>query len=255
MKAIFHLAVCGALLAGGAIAQHRGGGGGGGGFHGSMGGGISHGGGAVMGGGYRGSMGGFSTGAYRGGYSYGGGYNRGVSYGYRGYGYGYRGYYGGFYGGYYPWYGFGFGIGYSPYYYGGYGYPSSYYYPDTYSYPVSSSYYSTYSPQPTVNVVYPQSQPTTVYVDHSSAGQGAYDQYGQPLMTSTNGNSGSPIYLIATKDHTIQAALSYSVNGSTVEYITTDHQQKRVALDQVDRDLSMRLNRERHVAFQLPGQQ
>ncbi len=230
---------------------------GGGGFRGggaTMGGGGFRGGGATMGGyrgggvvggGYRGAVGG-----YRGGYGYGGVYNR--------YGYGYRG----FYGGYYPWYGYGLGYGWPYYGYGyGYGYPASYYgdysdysYADpSYSYPAS---YPAYASQPsTVNVVYPPAQPP-VYMDQANPVMRQYDQYGQqvngPAPADNSGNS--PIYLIATKDHTIQAVLSYSTNGSVLQYTTLDHQQRTVPISQVDRDLTQRLNRERHVSFQMPPQ-
>jgi hypothetical protein len=256
---------------------------GGGGFHGgggmSMGGGGFRGGGGMsMGGGFRGggaTMGGYrgggaTMGGYRGGVVGGGGYRGAVggSNAYRG-GYGYRGIYnrgfynrgfgfGGFYGGYYPWYGYGIGYG-SPYYGYGYGYPSSYYgdYSDysygdpSYSYPAS---YPGYASQPgTVNVVYPPAQPP-VYMDQANPVLRQYDQYGQqvngPAPADNSGNS--PIYLIATKDHTIQAVLSYSTNGSVLQYTTLDHQQRTVSLSQVDRELTQRLNRERHVSFQIP---
>jgi hypothetical protein len=86
-----------------------------------------------------------------------------------------------------------------------------------------------------------------------------YDQYGQPVggasYNAGNNTGSSPIYLIATRDQNIHAAISYTVNGTSLEYVTTDHQLRRVELDQVDRDLSQRLNRERHVNFQLPTRQ
>jgi hypothetical protein len=241
MKVLVQLAICGALVAGSGIAQHRGGGGG------SMGGGF-RGGGGSMGGGFRGG-GGFSGGGFRGSVG-------GFGGGFRGFGSGFRGYYGGFYPGYGYGYGLGFGVGYGPYYSSYYDYPYSYSPDYSNSYPASYPAYS----QPNVTVVYPQSPPaTSVYVEHANPVMHEYDQYGQPVgqsMAPQNGNSGSsPIYLIATKDHNIQAALSYSVNGSTLEYVTLDHLQKRVQLDMVDRDLSARLNQERHVQFQLPARQ
>ena len=120
------------------------------------------------------------------------------------------------------------------------------------SYPAS---YPAYASQPsTVNVVYPPAQPP-VYVDHANPVIHEYDQYGQqvsgPEYAGRNSGS-SPIYLIATKDHTIQAVLSYSTNGSVLQYTTLDHQQRTVPISQVDRDLTLRLNRERHVSFQMP---
>ena len=56
------------------------------------------------------------------------------------------------------------------------------------------------------------------------------------------------------KDHTIVPAMSYSVTGDTFDYVTLDREAKHVPLASVDRDLSRQLNRERRVAFNLPGQ-
>jgi hypothetical protein len=95
--------------------------------------------------------------------------------------------------------------------------------------------------------------------------QGGYDQYGQPLARAPAAApppapasapaAGRPaIYLIAFKDHTIRAAESYSVSGTTLRYSTLEHQEEQVPLDSVDRPLSDRLNRERQVPFALPGQ-
>jgi hypothetical protein len=105
-----------------------------------------------------------------------------------------------------------------------------------------------------VNVIYPPAQ-SSVYVERANPVIREYDQYGQQMSGSggsNTANDSSPVYLIATKDHTIYAALAYSVTGSFLQYTTLDHQQRQVALDQVDRDLTTRLNRERHVSFQMP---
>jgi len=78
-----------------------------------------------------------------------------------------------------------------------------------------------------------------------------YDEFGQE--TRRSGASGaSPIYLVAFQDHSIRAAAAYWVDGRTLHYVTLQHEEKQAALDTVDRDLSMQLNRERHVQFQLP---
>lgn len=246
------MVLCSTLLLGGAVAQHRGGGGGGGGgFHGSIGGGAHV--------GSMGSMGSFNRGGFGGvgvsnGFRGGIGVNRGIGYG----GYG-RYYYGGYGWPYYGYaYGYGLGLGYGygywPYYdYGDYyDYPYSYY-PDGYS----SSYYPAYQTSPNVTVVYPQAQPaTSVYVDRASPVMREYDQYGQQLRPAGGGNeSGSPIYLIALKNHNIYAAASYSVSGATLHYVTLEHAEKEVPLADLDRDMTLRLNGERHVQFQLPAQQ
>ena len=230
------------------MAQRRGGGGGGGAVRSGGGGGIGRtsvvSGGIGRVGGYGGSVrigGGVSGGGYLGsnvfrGY---GGYRNG----YYPYNYGYRGFYG--YGGYWP-YAWGLGYYYDPYYwdYGYYPYTSSY----GYGYPTAY--------QPNVTVVYPerQSAPAVAYAPNPVVGR--YDEYGQEVGPSGSGGSGnsSPLYLIAFKDHVIRPALSYSVTGNTLDYVTLDHEDKQVPLDTVDGDLSRQLNRERHVAFNLPGQ-
>jgi hypothetical protein len=62
----------------------------------------------------------------------------------------------------------------------------------------------------------------------------------------------TPLFLIAFKDGTIRAVLAYWVDGTTVHYVSMDHEQKQAPLASVDRDLSERLNRERNVTFRLP---
>lgn len=61
------------------------------------------------------------------------------------------------------------------------------------------------------------------------------------------------VFLIAMKDHTIYAANSYWVEGNTLNYITIQGDQNSASLDLVDREISQRLNRDRKVAFGLPG--
>ena len=60
-------------------------------------------------------------------------------------------------------------------------------------------------------------------------------------------------FLIAMRDHTIYAAIAYWLDRGTLNYIDRQGAQHQVALDQVDRDFSSQLNRERHVDFGLPG--
>jgi hypothetical protein len=245
------------LFAGGAMAQRGGGGGshgggGGGGFHGSMGGGGAvgggfHGGGGAVGGFGGGAVGGFGRGVVGGGLGYRGGY--GYGYG----GYGYRGFYGG-YGGYWPYWGF--GLGYSPYYYGYGAYP---YYDYNY-YPYYDTTYGAgyaapaYQQSPNVTAVYPQQAPA--YDDPPRPAIHEYDQYGQevnrPAGSGGAAPAGSPIYLIAFKDQSIRPAAAYWVSGQTLHYVTLEHEERQADLSTVDRDLSLRLNRERRVQFQLP---
>lgn len=233
------------------VAAQRGGGMRGGGSHG--GGGVHSGGGfhGGTGGGFRG--GGFAGSGFRG---YGGG---GFYHG------GFRGGFGGFRGAYFPRNRFFFGasFGLYPYaypfygYYGG-GYPYSYY--DYYGYP--SSYYG-YSPAPTyygydpspapVVMTYrtdPEPPPARIYEPPARSRPDVRDD----AETARPQRDGRPIYLIALKNQdNIRAAEAYWVTGATLHYVTLQHEQRQAPLDLVDRALSYRLNRERHVDFRLPG--
>jgi len=237
MRILTQLALC-CLFAGGAMAQRGGGhGGGGGGGIGGHGGGI--GGGGIGGGGIG------HGGAVGGGFGGFGGYGRGFGYG----GFGYGGLYGGFgYGGYWPYYGLGYG-----------------YWPDYYPYPAYPYAAPAYSYEPAVN----SSTPAVVY-PRTYAAQPVmheYDQYGQEVKPADGGNagavssapasssgSGSPVYLIAFQDHSIQAAVAYWLDGKTLHYVTLQHAEKQAPLDTVDRSFSQQLNSARRVQFQLPAQ-
>ena len=217
------------------------------------------GGGGFVGGGFRG--GGFRGGGFRGGF--GRGFNRGfigvgVGWPWWGWGGGWGGW--GGWGGGWPvwdsgWYG-GYPastIGYDP----GYGYGGGY----------SGAYSAGYPQQSSggVTVVYPPQAPAsnTIVIDRAGGSvTREFDQYGQeithsaaaPASASAPGldSGGSPIFLIALKDHSITAAAAYWVEGSTLHYITLDHQHKQAALAQVDRDLCLRLNRDRESSSPCP---
>jgi hypothetical protein len=60
-----------------------------------------------------------------------------------------------------------------------------------------------------------------------------------------------PFVLIALKDKTINAAKSYWVDGSMLNYITLQGVHVIVRMDLVDRGLSRDLNRQRNVEFRL----
>jgi hypothetical protein len=241
MKVLVRILLC-CVLATGLWAQRGGGGargGGGGGFHG--GGGISHGGGGFSHGGSIGA--GVGRGTVGGGFR-GGTFNHGFNGGFHGFGGFNRGFgrFGagfGFYGGYWPYWGWGGGW-YDPYWgdYGyGYGYPyySSYYYPDY------STYYPYYSTAPVVPANPQYSQP--VNPAPRQVAPGYRDEYGQARDVT---------YLIAFKDGVIRAAVAYWPEGSTLHYVTRDHQEHTVPIAEVDRGFSERLNRDQRVPFHLP---
>jgi hypothetical protein len=70
------------------------------------------------------------------------------------------------------------------------------------------------------------------------------DEYGQ---------SRDVTYLIAFKDGAIRAAIAYWSDGHTLHYVTRDHQEHTVPVDEVDRNFSERLNRDQRVPFRLPN--
>ena len=59
------------------------------------------------------------------------------------------------------------------------------------------------------------------------------------------------IYLIALKDGTIRQAIGYWIEGSSLNYVTPQSSINNVALDSVDRELSVQLNSERNLEFDL----
>lgn len=224
------------LLPAYSIAQRGGGhgGGGGGGFHGGGGGGF-HGG--AIGGGSRGFSGGSafrggSIGGYRGGY---GGFRGG--YGRYGYGYGFGLGLGFGFG--WPYWGYGYGWGW-PYY----GYYDGGYYPYDYGYP-----YSGYAPG----------------YDYGYT-SGPSQMASPPVIVNQNIGSGTPggsqgsyyrnpdYYLIAFNDHTIQAAVTYYVEGDTLHYTTREGVQKTAPVSSLDLRFSQQINRDRRVDFQLQPQ-
>ena len=230
-----------------ALAFARGGGGhGGGGGARSGGGGMRSGGTAVRSGG---SFGGSRGGSVGGGFRSGGGF-RGSS-GFRGntfvrgggFRFGNR-----FYGGYYPGFygGLGFGIGYGyPYYY-----PYASYYPYSYDPYYGDAYYGApyYDSGYYGNVGYvqqaqsaPVAPPTVINqnIGTASAGQGSYYH-------------AADYYLIAFNDHTIRAAVSYTVDGDQIRYTTREHEEKTAPLSSVDVRFSEQINRDRRVEFRLP---
>jgi hypothetical protein len=272
MKLFLRIAFCFCLSTGAGLAQRGGGGGHAGGGHaggggssaghsGGFSGGMSSrssgfvgGGGSRVGGSISSSHGGgFAGGGIRVGGGFGSaGFFRGGNRGFGGFGgfnRGFRGfypYYGGFYSPYYS-VGYGFGYGYSPSYYD-YGY-----YGPAYSEPAYES--------PSNAMVYQQPAPTNIYVERANPVTRSYDEYGQPSAPAPwqqspsampNASAGSPVYLIAFADHTIRATAAYWVEGSTLHYVTLEHEHKQTPLASVDRAMSLQLNRERHVSFALP---
>jgi len=103
----------------------------------------------------------------------------------------------------------------------------------------------------TVTVVYPPSPPVPMVTETAHP---VIHEYATPADYGTPPEpaKGPILYLIAFRDSTIRAAMTYWVEGGTLFYLDTGHQEKQAPLASVDRDLSARLNRERRVPFNLP---
>jgi hypothetical protein len=172
-----------------------------------------------------------------------------------GYGAG-RGFYGGaYYGGWGLGLGWGWGIG-------NYGCPYSYPCSSYVTYPYVGGYWPGYSDvptvpynygyssaaQPAVTIVYP---PQPAVVERARPVLREYDESGREIQSQSSANA-SPLYLFAFEGSTIQAALSYRVEGSTLHYTTLQNEAKEAPLDTLDRDLTIQLNRERGVSLRLP---
>jgi len=134
--------------------------------------------------------------------------------------------------------------------YGGYGYGG--YFEGYYDPFYDSGYHPSAEPGGSnMTTVYPPPAPSVMATETAHS---VIHEYGQPEDYGTPpGPESSPIlYLIAFRDTTIRAAMTYWVADGVLHYLDTNHQEKQAALSSVDRDLSAQLNRERHVPFNVP---
>jgi hypothetical protein len=195
---------------------------------------------------------GFRTGTFNGGFGFrGGSFNTGFNSGpvgpifrpgFRDFDHHAGGSNGGYYGGYWP-----FGLGFYADSWPAYDYSS---YSTGYAYNPAEYGYAAYQPSPNVTVIYPPQAPVQpLSAERARPVTREYDQNGLEVRPA-----GAPLYLIAFKDHSIRAATAYRVDGTTLRYTTPEKEDKETALDTVDRALSLQLNRERQVPFQLPPQ-
>ncbi len=87
-------------------------------------------------------------------------------------------------------------------------------------------------------------------VQASQAAQAA--QGAQAAKAADEMQPPAPLFLIAMKDKTINAAAAYWVDGPMLNYVTQQGVHVIVRLDLVDRGFSRELNRQRNVEFRLP---
>lgn len=62
----------------------------------------------------------------------------------------------------------------------------------------------------------------------------------------------APVYSIAFKDHTIEAATSYWADGRMLHYLTPQGSHVQVRVDLLDLNLTTRINRAKNLDFNLP---
>jgi hypothetical protein len=115
-------------------------------------------------------------------------------------------------------------------------------------YPSSAPY--SYSPQPNVVVIYPPPAAPAPPVVIQQTLPPATVQYASP---PDDPSPDRPVFTLAFKDRSVSQAAAYWVVGKTLHYVTTEGKRYAVPLAQVDRPLSLKLNREKGVAFGLPG--
>jgi len=133
--------------------------------------------------------------------------------------------------------------------YGSYGYGGFYWgdYEPLYDYGYSPPANSASN----VTVVYPPSTPSAAIAETAHPVMHEYTQW-EASGTPPERENRPILYLIAFRDSTIRAAMTYWVEDGALHYLDTGHQEKQAPLSSVDRDLSAQLNRERHIPFNIP---
>lgn len=99
------------------------------------------------------------------------------------------------------------------------------------------------APQGTAAPVPPQPQ---------SPGAVTYIVPQRDVSASAPESDAQSFYLIALKNNSIYPVTAYWVQNGVLHYVTTQGAQNQIPLDQLDLDFTIRLNRDRGVAFRLP---
>jgi hypothetical protein len=61
-------------------------------------------------------------------------------------------------------------------------------------------------------------------------------------------------YLLAFKDHTVYSAVAYWFDGDTLHYFTPGSTHNQASVSLLDRELTIRLNKELGIDFHMPNQ-
>lgn len=68
---------------------------------------------------------------------------------------------------------------------------------------------------------------------------------------AANGTDDGPLYLLARRDETIVTAREHWMSGNTIHYVTPSGEHRQILIENVDLDLTARLNHERGLSFTL----
>jgi len=112
------------------------------------------------------------------------------------------------------------------------------------SYPYGAPYAPAEPPRPVMVQVapdYPSREAMSAYQPNAPQPDAADDQ------TPTER------YLLAFKDHTVYSAVAYWFEGDTLHYFTPGNVHNQVSVSLIDRDLTVRLNKELGIDFHMPA--
>lgn len=121
----------------------------------------------------------------------------------------------------------------------------------------------TYAPPPSpvyvIQNAAPAPAPTIVSVNPDYKAEVArpvmteYHAISKPYENVPEPGSGQlKVYLLALKDGTLRQAVAFWHEGSTLHFILPDHKQSSIAWENLDREASIRFNRERGLELRLP---
>jgi hypothetical protein len=109
---------------------------------------------------------------------------------------------------------------------------------------------------PPAMTMYPPetARPVMIQVAPDNAGRQPMPVYTQPEQASAEDQApAGERYLLAFKDHTIYSAVAYWFDGDTLHYFTSGSMHNQVSVSLVDRDLTLRLNKELGIDFHMPA--
>jgi len=111
-----------------------------------------------------------------------------------------------------------------------------------------------YAPAPSLVVV----QPSPLYVMvpetpiTSAPAKSEIREYPKPTAETKPSTDDQPAFAIVLSDGTVHSAVAVTVQGRSLYYVEPDGGHRLVSLNTVDREATVRLNRERKLQLQLP---